>query len=395
MIFVYPIFKTVNVFDDNNHVVEYLVFNQDDMFFDAYTNFPYELLNASMVVIQNCKEVLHIETELVNHMDSIIDADIVLYCANSKLLSFDITNAIPQRQLSHHVAKAKQILLSLKSSYNEAYLGLYKMMMTVLLNYYYIECNKVYVVTDNQSGYLDTWFNMYNKTFRPTNRYGGVNFTALSKKDNTRNKIQSRYGDEGLILSMDFTAHNIYLIGGLLEYDFAGENPYTHLAKHYTGNLSYSDVKIKTFFNIFDTVDDNLVGVPFFDNLQNYIDNLHLEFQQNGFIYTEKFKRKTNFFYTEDEINNIPRHTLFNHYIQAYETEYNNIIIYKLLQRIANTDIKCMLYIYDELIFDIKKTDVPQLLKVLSDIVDIPYKIKVGETYADMFNIDNFKTNKV
>lgn len=389
MKFIYPIFSKHGVFDDNQTINEYLVYD-DTMFFEVYANLPTEIFNES-VIFHNTKSVLHHNKNLMAYIDNIIDSDVVLYCENCKELSDAVSSNIPILHLAHHIQKGNAIREMLKV-FNPNNISIYKKVMSVLLNYYHIESNKVYVSTDRNSGYLNTWFNMFNKTFRPTNRYDSINFTALSKKDASRSKIKSRFGDDGILLSLDFTAHNIYLIGKIINYDFKSENPYLHLGQYYESDLSYSDIKIKTFFNIFNQTESKYMPIDFFKKLNQYIDDLYNTFKVNGYVNSQIFNRKMSYgYYTDTDIEALPKHTLFNYYCQTYETEYNNLIMQSIINRISdNQNIKFIMYIYDELIFDLKYYEIPNIKSIFVDIIkELPYTLKVGYNFKDMENIDD------
>lgn len=393
MKFIYPIFSKHDVFDDNQTVREYISLSDNDTFFEIHKKFPYELLEMfDVVVINNVKQLLHYEPNLISYYHKVIDSNIILYCDNRKQLSHTLHSDIPVLQLSHHIQKANMILNALLESFDITNETIYRNMMMVLLNYYHIESNKVYVSTDTTSGFLHTWFNMYNKTFRPTNRYNSINFTALSKKDGSREKIQSRFIDDGILLSLDFTAHNIYLIAQLIDFDFGGENPYIYLGQYYEQDLSYSDIKITTFFNIFNQTVSDFMHIDFFKKLNDFIDNLYDKFKTDGHIVSPIFNRTMNYgCYTINDIEMLPKHTLFNYYCQTYETEYNNTIMNKIIYRLSDKqDIKFIMYIYDELIFDLKYYEIPKLMTIFEEVItELPYKINAGYNFSDMERIDD------
>ena len=60
-------------------------------------------------------------------------------------------------------------------------------------------------------------YNLYTSTGRPSNRFGGINFAALNKKDESRKPYTSRFQD-GILVEYDYDAYHLRLIGHILDY---------------------------------------------------------------------------------------------------------------------------------------------------------------------------------
>ena len=73
-------------------------------------------------------------------------------------------------------------------------------------------------------------YNPYTATGRPSNRFGGLNFAALNKKDGSRKKFISRYGKEGMLVEMDYDAYHLRLIGDEVNYKFPKGSVHKHMA---------------------------------------------------------------------------------------------------------------------------------------------------------------------
>ena len=61
-----------------------------------------------------------------------------------------------------------------------------------------------------------TEYNPYTITSRPSNRHGGVNFSALNKKDGSRESFIPP--DGSLFLQFDYDNYHVRLIGKLIKY---------------------------------------------------------------------------------------------------------------------------------------------------------------------------------
>jgi hypothetical protein len=62
-------------------------------------------------------------------------------------------------------------------------------------------------------------YSMFTSTGRPSNKFGGINFAALSKKDDTRKCFISRFGSNGILFDIDFQACHPHLIAKLIGYN--------------------------------------------------------------------------------------------------------------------------------------------------------------------------------
>ncbi len=77
----------------------------------------------------------------------------------------------------------------------------------ILDNLSFIEKNGL-ITTE---GKVFSEYNLYTSTGRPSNRFGGINFAALNKKDGSRKKFISRFKN-GVLVEMDFDAYHLRLI---------------------------------------------------------------------------------------------------------------------------------------------------------------------------------------
>ena len=71
---------------------------------------------------------------------------------------------------------------------------------------------------------LNTQYNLYTPTTRPSNRYNNINFLALNKKDGDRNDYVSRYGSEGAIAMIDYESYHLRLFANHINYDLPNDS---------------------------------------------------------------------------------------------------------------------------------------------------------------------------
>lgn len=234
-----------------------------------------------------------------------------------------------------------------------------------------------------------TQYNYYTAAGRPSNRFGGINFAALNKEDGTRECFISRYEQEGILVEMDFNSYHPRLIASMLNYDFKKENVYEHLAKNYNNTdtpteKQISEAKEATFRQLYGGVQKQYLHIPFFAATNDLAQALWKEAENHGYIESPISGRRL----IVDNYQDINCYTLFNYYIQMFETETNTLILEKLLAEIK--DMKCLpvLYTYDSILFDVHKSELNNLVNnILPKVIDynlFPVKIKTGSNYKNL-----------
>ncbi len=237
-------------------------------------------------------------------------------------------------------------------------------------------------------GFVYTKYNLFTSTGRPSNRFGGINFAALNKNDDTRRCFVSRY-DDGTLVEMDFKAYHPHIIASLIDYDFGDENVYEHLAKYYfeTNKPSKDQVskaKEYTFNQVYGGINKKYLSIEFFAKAQQFATNMWTTFQNQGWVESGVSGRR---FYA-DCMEDMTEAKLFNYYIQMTETELNSIFLKNLLSSIDSTKALPVLYIYDAVVFDCKKEYVNKLIeKILGTTTQkYPISVKIGDNYKEMID---------
>jgi hypothetical protein len=228
-------------------------------------------------------------------------------------------------------------------------------------------------ISDN--GLIYTEYNPYTTTGRPSNRYGGINFSALNKKDGTREVFVS----DGIFIQMDYDAYHPRLIGELINYDLPKTSVHQWLADQY--GCSYTEGKGITFQLLYGGIPDEFLNIPYFKSVNDYIQLLWEATQKNGYLQT--FKRRIPL----EWIDTPNPQKLFNYLLQAIETEINVDIIEKLLDLISNTDIRFSLYLYDSFLFDYPIDMDTKTAKEIKDLIEnnkYPVKVSWGNDYSKL-----------
>lgn len=235
-------------------------------------------------------------------------------------------------------------------------------------------------------------YNLLTSTGRPSNRFAGVNYAALNKNDGSRNCFVSRYGNDGMLIMMDYNAFHPRLIAHLANFDMAAEeNPYAYLAKHFFNKQVATDEDIAvskgfTFTQIYGGIDKKWLHIPYFKKVQEYIDHRWKFFEENEYMETPKYGRKIKHCHIENPTPN----KLFNYILQAFETEMAVDTLGELTEYLKGKQTLPVLYTYDSILFDAHKSDKRDVIKKIQKIMErdkFPVKVYAGKNYGDMKQI--------
>lgn len=221
----------------------------------------------------------------------------------------------------------------------------------------------------------------YTATSRPSNAWDGFNFSAMNKKDGSRDKIRSRF-DGGKIVQFDYDAFHIKLLAKILEYKFEG-HPYEQIQEELGMDIDYDDFKSKVFQNIYGTITPEFMVHPFFKTVQAMIDTLYEQYQTDGLVkswFYEKLFR---------DIQDATPNKVFNYVLQSLETEYNVRKIKSILPHLKNKKSVFMMYLYDAFVFDIHpdESDLIDVLQSAFETDNMSIKIYAGEDFGHIKRI--------
>lgn len=240
-------------------------------------------------------------------------------------------------------------------------------------------------------GYVYSQYNLYTSTGRPSNRFGGVNYAALQKDDGSRNCFVSRFGDNGIMMMVDYSAFHPHIICELtnfpmsLDVDFYAYMAKLCFRKEEIDFQDILDVKALTFRQLYGGVEDEYSHIKFFYNLNGFIDSHWKEYQSKGYTTTPVFGRK---------IKNITEPNpskIFNYILQATETEISIPILGKVNCYLRDKKSKAVIYTYDSVLFDISLDEMEEvrqkLVSLMKDNDRFPIKCYIGKSYADLKQI--------
>lgn len=249
----------------------------------------------------------------------------------------------------------------------------------------FVDMNKFNTVFAKQyyGNFVYCNYNLHTTTGRPSNNFDNVNFSALNKKDETRECFISRFND-GRLIEFDFDAYHIRLIGNILGYEFPEENLHSFFGKQYFNSQTlteeqYKESKTMTFKFLYSTVAPEFSHIEFFKKVESFKIQLWNTYQEQGYIQSPVSKRKI----ARENTPDLSKAKLFNYLLQAVETEVSMIFIKEVIELLNGKSSKLVLYTYDSFLIDFTPEDGKELLQELNNLIKHA-KIKIGRNYKDL-----------
>ena len=182
-------------------------------------------------------------------------------------------------------------------------------------------------------------YNLYTSTGRPSNRFGGINFAALNKKDESRKPYTSRFQD-GILVEFDYDAYHLRLIGHILDYKFPKGSVHEHMSEFY-GDVDYETSKSTSFQYLYGRIPQEVIDTnPFFSRVNDYINEIWGEFKREDFIKSNIYNKRI----YKKNLSAMNRNKLFNYMIQLLETENNMKVMSELIPFLKGKQSKLILY---------------------------------------------------
>ena len=242
----------------------------------------------------------------------------------------------------------------------------------------------------NGNGLVFSQYNVYTATGRPSNRYGGINYAAMNHSDGSRSCFVSRYGKDGRMVVIDYTAFHPRIICNLTNYTLPIETDiYEYLAKLYFQKKVVDEDDIRnakklTFLQLYNGVEEQYAHIKYLTNLKTYEDEQWDFFQKNGYIETPIFKRRI----TDKHIQDPSPTKVFNYIMQAVEGEIAIPRIQMVMDYLCRRPSKCILYTYDSILLDYHMEDGLTTLNHIRQLMScngmFPMKTYIGNSYHDI-----------
>jgi hypothetical protein len=222
-----------------------------------------------------------------------------------------------------------------------------------------------------------TQYNPYTITSRPSNRFGGINFSALNKSDGTREVFIPK--PNNIFLQMDYDAYHPRIIGKLIGYELPKTSVHQWLADQY--GCEYGEGKGITFQLLYGGIPEEFEEIPYYKGVKEFIEKLWEKSTFAGYLQTQHRRIPLDWI----EGNNPQK--LFNYLLQAMETELNMDRVGKILEFIKTTNIELSLYTYDSFLLSVPTNIDISIIKELKEIVEgsgFPIKAEWGTDYSKL-----------
>ena len=360
-----------------------------------------ECLNIDLPNLKTKNKVYTLDRKKLLHfldLDNVIDVSMMSYMRTGKVLELDnlstnahdflnmkfykkknINTVIP---VLKHIEKCRKISTMLQNNiekYSEYVNVSYN--DEILNNLSFIEKNGLMTT----EGKVFSEYNLYTSTGRPSNRFGGINFAALNKKDGSRKKFISRFKN-GVLVEMDFDAYHLRLIAEKINYEFPQGSVHEHMAQFY--GVDYEEAKRLSFQYLYGYIPEDVIQInPYFSKVHDYIEGLWNIYKNDDFVESDIYKRRI---YKENLLD-MNANKLFNYTIQLMETENNMKVLSALIPEIRGYKSKLILYSYDSFLLDFNIEDGLDYLMKVKNILEqdkkYPVKVSWGLNYHDMEDI--------
>jgi hypothetical protein len=220
-------------------------------------------------------------------------------------------------------------------------------------------------------------YNPFTATGRPSNRFGGINYSALNKNDGTRDIFVSRYED-GILVQLDFEAYHLRLLANYLGVTLPNTSIHTELAKLYfnTDTITeemYEESKRRTF-NLLYGLQSDTHGIDLFEKI---------------FEFRESFDNKTSVTLPSGvvvDIGEVNSSKLFNYFVQSLEVVKTIPKLEEVLNTLGGTNNHLIMYTYDSILLDMEHFDeaLVERIKNILEEGNFPVRIYCGKTYGKL-----------
>ena len=224
---------------------------------------------------------------------------------------------------------------------------------------------------------LYTEYNPYTITSRPSNRFGGINFSALNKKDGTREVFVPK--ENSIFLQMDYDAYHPRIIGKLIDYELPKTSVHQWLADQY--GVPYDESKGITFQLLYGGIPEEFDEIPYYKGVREFIDKLWSRSTEVGYLQTQHRRIPLS------SIEGANPQKVFNYLLQATETELNMGVMKKVMEFLKQTEIELTLYTYDSFLFSFPLDTPKEHAKKLKEIIEsfgFPIKADWGTDYGKL-----------
>jgi hypothetical protein len=225
--------------------------------------------------------------------------------------------------------------------------------------------------------FIYTQYNLNTLTTRPSNTFGGINFSTLNKDNGERECFVPR---NDFFIEMDISAYHPTLLASICNYDFGDVDVHSSFAQMY--GVDYAKAKEITFKQLYGGIWKEYKELEFFQKVQSYVDDLWDTFNYGGYIKCPISNHR----FLKSELEDMNPQKLLNYVLQNLETANNVLILYEIFKILRGKNTKLVLYVYDSFLFDVDKNEkdvIKQILQVFKE-KKLQIKLKQGTNYNNI-----------
>jgi hypothetical protein len=226
--------------------------------------------------------------------------------------------------------------------------------------------------------FIYTQYNLNTLTTRPSNAFGGINFSALNKDNGERECFIPR---NDLFIEMDVNGMHPRIFAYILDYTFPDGDVYEFFSMVYKTDRQTS--KEITFKQLYGGIWKEYLNHEFFLKSQEYTDKEWKHFTYKGYIKCPISNHKL----YQNELESMNPQKLLNYILQSTETAINVIILYNVLKRIKGYKSKIVLYVYDSILLDVTQDEADNIIQIITqeyNKFNLPLTIKIGKNYNNL-----------
>ena len=222
--------------------------------------------------------------------------------------------------------------------------------------------------------YAYTNYNLNTTTTRPSNTFGGINFSTLNKENGERECFIPR---NDIFIEMDVSAFHPTLLSNILHHDFGGIDIHMAFAEMY--GVDYQRSKEITFQQIYGGIWKQYEDLDFFKKVKQYTEEKWGEFNTQGYIECDI----SGYRFEKEKLGEMNPQKLLNYILQERETSTNVILMWDIFKVLRGLKTKLVLTVYDSYLLDLdiaEKDCILEIEKIFSKH-NLTVKYKKGINY--------------
>ena len=213
-------------------------------------------------------------------------------------------------------------------------------------------------------GYAYTNYNLNTLTTRPSNTFGGINFSTLNKDNNER---ECFVPNNDYFIELDISSYHPTLLSHILRYTFPSDDIHSYFAEIY--GVEYAKAKEITFQQIYGGIFKQYEHIEFFKLTKQYVNKIWEEYMLNGEITCDISGYK----FDSKNLTDMNPQKLLNYILQERETSTNVRILWDIFKALRGKNTKLVLTVYDSFLFDVDNSE----LETIEHIRNIFTKYKL------------------